>query len=98
MATEFNFDSYNAVMKTANAGLKLFLALQLMQDIEQTCVRYRNPLTKDVSDITDELIQLRKDWQMNAKKRENVNSAATSADNSAAGVIERNPNAPLATA
>ena len=94
----FDFDSYNAVMKTAGAGLKLFLVQQLMQDIEQTCVRFRNPLTKDISDITDELISVRAEWRKLAEQRENISQVAKQADDHAAGLTERDPNAPLSQA
>mgnify|MGYP003704975803 CR=1 FL=1 len=65
---DFDFDAYNAVMKGANAGLKLFLASQLLGDVATTAFRYRNPLAQALMDTTEELEQFRKDWKAIAEK------------------------------
>lgn len=59
--SSFDFDAYNALMTTANSGLRLFLAERMLQDVQATMVRYRSPLVKDITDIVDELEQLRAD-------------------------------------
>lgn len=59
--SSFDFDAYNALMNTANSGLRLFLAERMLQDVQATMVRYRSPLIKDITDIVDELEQLRAD-------------------------------------
>jgi hypothetical protein len=61
MATtnDFNFNTYNALIKSANSGLRLFLAQQLLSDVEQTMRRFRSPLAKDVVDLVDEIADLR---------------------------------------
>jgi hypothetical protein len=59
--SSFDFDAYNALMNTANSGLRLFLAERMLQDVQATMVRYRSPLVKDITDIVDELTQLRDD-------------------------------------
>ena len=55
-------------MKGANAGLKLFLASQLLGDVATTAFRYRNPLAQALMDTTEELEQFRKDWKAIAEK------------------------------
>ena len=69
--SSFDFDAYNALMNTANSGLRLFLAERMLQDVQSVMVRYRSPLTKDISDIIDELVQLRADNKKYLATREN---------------------------
>lgn len=59
--SNFDFDAYNALMKTANSGLQLFLAERMLQDVQAVMLRFRSPLIKDITDIVDELSQLRED-------------------------------------
>ena len=59
--TNFDFDEYNRLMNTANSGLRMYLAERMLQDVQQVMVRYRSPLIKDITDIIDELTQLRSD-------------------------------------
>ena len=56
---DFDFDAYTAVMKTANSGLKLFLAEQMLGDVAGMYARYRNPLVSDVMEIVENLADLR---------------------------------------
>ena len=60
---DFDFDAYNAVMKGANAGLKLFLVQQMLSDIATTAFRYRNPLDQQLIDLADETESLRTEWK-----------------------------------
>lgn len=60
---DFDFDAYNAVMKGANAGLKLFLVQQMLSDIATTAFRYRNPLAQQLIDLADETESLRTEWK-----------------------------------
>ena len=60
---DFNFEAYNAVMKDANAGLKLFLVQQMLSDIATTAFRYRNPLAQQLIDLADETESLRTEWK-----------------------------------
>lgn len=60
MATAtFNFKAYNKLMEDANSGLRLYLALQMLQDVESIMRRFKSPLAKDLVDIVDELSALR---------------------------------------
>ena len=67
----FNFDSYNQLMKPANSGLKLFLALQLLQDVETNLRRYKSPFAKEVVDLVDEISDLRNRIKASVAKRAN---------------------------
>ena len=60
---DFDFEAYNAVMKGANAGLKLFLVQQMLSDIATTAFRYRNPLAQQLIDLADETESLRTEWK-----------------------------------
>lgn len=71
MATNnFDFDSYNAIIKTANSGLKLFLAEQLLLDVQQVMVRFKSPLHGNMESICDEVAQLRADNKKYLASRE----------------------------
>jgi hypothetical protein len=60
MATNnFDFEKYNEVMKNANSGLKLYLAEQLLLDVQSTFVRFKNPLQSDMRDVVSELADVR---------------------------------------
>lgn len=60
MATNnFDFEAYNAVMKNANSGLKLYLAEQLLSDVQSVMYRFKSPLREDITSIVDELGSLR---------------------------------------
>jgi hypothetical protein len=73
MATsQFDFKQYNELMKTANSGLRLFLALRLLEDVESTMRRFNSPLKREMSDIVDEVADLRKRNQEYLAKRDNT--------------------------
>lgn len=59
--TTFDFDKYNAIMRSANSGLKLHLAEQMLLDVQQVMVRFKSPLRHDIASIVDNLAQLRAD-------------------------------------
>jgi len=67
----FNFDQYNQLMKPANSGLKIYLALQLLQDVETNLRRYKSPFAKEVVDLVDELTDLRNRIKASVAKRAN---------------------------
>ena len=72
MATSnFDFKAYNETMKTANSGLRLFLALQSLQEVEQVMRRFRSPFANDIVDIVDLLVTLRDNNKAYLAKREN---------------------------
>lgn len=69
--SNFDFKQYNELMKSANSGLRLFLALQNLEEVERVMRRFRSPLAKELVDIVDELADLRKRNQEIIAKREN---------------------------
>lgn len=71
----FDFEQFNALMKNANTGLRLYLAEQLLQDAQSVMVRFRSPLVRDITDIVDELHQLRDDNKKYLAKRNNTTPA-----------------------
>jgi hypothetical protein len=70
----FDFKSYNETMKSANSGLRLFLALQSLQEVEQVMRRFRSPFANDIVDIVDLLVTLRDNNKAYLAKRENTTS------------------------
>jgi len=62
-STQFNFDfdAYDAIMKGAKSGLKLYLAEQMLQDVQEVMVRFRSPLCDDIKSVVDSTNQLRLD-------------------------------------
>jgi hypothetical protein len=66
--SDFDFEAYNAVMRKANAGLKLFLVTQLLGDVAGSATRYRSPIAKELVDLLDEASHLREEWKAIAAK------------------------------
>jgi len=69
--TSFDFDSYNAAMKNANSGLRLYLAIQSLQEVETVFRRFNSPFAKEMIDLVDELSSLRERNKAYLAKREN---------------------------
>jgi len=67
----FDFNKYNEIMKPANSGLRIFLALQNLEEAERQMRRYRSPFAKEVIDIVDELADLRNRIKLSVAKRAN---------------------------
>ena len=57
--SKFDFDKYNEVIKSANSGLKLHLAIKLLQEVEGTMVKFRSPFKDEMMSIVDELNDLK---------------------------------------
>ena len=74
---DFDFDAYNAVMKGANAGLKLFLVQQMLSDIATTAFRYRNPLAQQLINLADETESLRTEWKAISAKAQRQTPVGT---------------------
>lgn len=72
MATSsFDFDSYNAAMKNANSGLRLYLAIQSLHEVETVFRRFNSPFASDMIDLVDRLNDLRERNKTYLAKREN---------------------------
>ena len=76
---KFNFDAFNDLKKTAPAGLKIFLAQQLMDEVLFTAQRYRNPLRHELSSLCDEVADFRESWKRQAAARERNDSSIATA-------------------
>ena len=76
---QFNFDAFNQLKKTAPAGLKVFLAQQLMDEVLFTAQRYRNPLRHELSSLCDEIADFRESWKRQAAARERNDSSIATA-------------------
>ena len=76
---QFNFDAFNQLKKTAPAGLKVFLAQQLMDEVLFTAQRYRNPLRHELSNLCDEIADFRESWKKQAAARERNDSSIATA-------------------
>ena len=74
---QFDFNTYNAVMRGANAGLKLFLVTQLLGDVAGSATRYRSPLAKELVDLLDEASALRERWKEIAAKADKQTPVST---------------------
>lgn len=61
MATQntFDFDTYNALMKSANTGLKLWIAQQMLEDAQMVMLKFKSPLLKEATDIGNKIELLR---------------------------------------
>lgn len=82
MATSnFDFKSYNDLIKSANSGLRLYLALRLLEDVEGTMRRFDSPLKRDIADIVDEVKQLRADNKKYLESRERTSSGEIDNEN-----------------
>lgn len=77
--SKFNFDAFNELKKTAPAGLKIFLAQQLMDEVLFTAQRYRNPLRHELSSLCDEVADFRESWKRQAAARERNDSSIATA-------------------
>jgi len=69
--SNFDFTKYNEIMKPANSGLRLFLALQQLQEVETQLRRYKSPFAKEIVDLVDEVTDLRNRIKASVAKRAN---------------------------
>jgi len=93
MATNsFNFTTYNELMKEANSGLRLYLALQSLQEVESVMRRYKSPFAREMADIVDELTDLREKNKQYLAKRENTTDGAIDNATTAGGAMTKASN------
>lgn len=76
---QFNFDAFNNLKKTAPAGLKIFLAQQMLDEVLFTAQRYRNPLRHELSNLCDEVADFRESWKKASAARERNDSSIATA-------------------
>jgi len=61
VASGFNFESYNMLMSQANSGLRLFLAIQQLEEVEKVMRRFNSPYSQDIIALVDQAKKLRDD-------------------------------------
>ena len=76
--TSFDFNAYNNLLKTANSGLRLHLAIRLLEDVETTMRRFNSPLKGDAYDLIQEITDLQKRNREYLAKRDNQGTDDTS--------------------
>ena len=59
-ATQFDFGAYYGLIKNAPAGLRLFLAQQLLDNASQMMGRAQKELRAQIEDMVDEIEEVRK--------------------------------------
>lgn len=67
----FQFEMYNALLKGANTGLKMYLAEQLLSDASAVMTRFKSPLAKDMIDLVAEINHLRSENKKYLATRDN---------------------------
>lgn len=88
MATQnnFDFDSYNALMKGVGTGLKLHLGVQLLRDVATSLDYFDNPLAAEIGVIVSDLKTFHATYKAKAKeiaaKKENPSERNSSIDDS----------------
>lgn len=70
--TSFDFSAYNNLIRTANSGLRLHLAIRLLEDVESTMRRFNSPLKSDAYELINHLTDLQKRNREYLAKRENT--------------------------
>jgi hypothetical protein len=69
---DFDFKAFNTLTERIPAGLQIFLAIQMLDTALWQFHKYENRREGELSDIVDELKQLRKDYKADAEKRANA--------------------------
>lgn len=83
----FNFASFNALTNSANSGLKLYLAIQMLQDVEATMRRFNSPFSAEIIAINDELAKLRSANKKYLEGRQ-ASQEALKQDNTTSGALD----------
>lgn len=69
MASNFNFDAFNAATKGANTGLTLWLGMQLLKNVLQSLDYFDNPLADNLRPILNDLKAFRVSYKAEAEAR-----------------------------
>jgi len=83
----FNFDTYNMLMNQANSGLRLFLAIQQLEEVEKVMRRFNSPFSAEIIAIVDQAKKLRDDNKKYLASRQ-ANQEALKKDNTTSGEID----------
>lgn len=66
---KFDFEIWNAVSNKARGGLKLALIEGMLKNLIRDFEYYRNPMSKELFGIGEELIEFRLRYKQNAARR-----------------------------
>ena len=61
MATQnqFDFQAFNALVNNAGSGLKLHLAIQMLESVDYVMYKFKNPLQVDLRGCIGELTEIK---------------------------------------
>lgn len=92
----FNFEAYNSLMDSANSGLRMYLALQQLEQVEQVMRRFNSPFAQDMIAIVDALAKLRDDNKKYLASRQ-ANTESLKKDNTTSGDLDNHEHLKQAT-
>lgn len=83
----FNFEAYNSLMDSANSGLRLYLAIQQLEQVEQVMRRFNSPFSSDIIALVDAAKKLRDDNKKYLASRQ-ANTESLKKDNTTSGDLD----------
>lgn len=57
--TNFDFATFNGLTERAPAGLKLWIAQKMLEDVQMTMLRFKSPLLTETGQLADKVELLR---------------------------------------
>jgi hypothetical protein len=57
--TNFDFATFNGLTERAPAGLKLWIAQKMLEDVQMTMLRFKSPLLQEATQLGDKIELLR---------------------------------------
>ena len=81
--TNFDFNSFNELVGRQPAGLKVFLAESLLNDVDYLFHKFSNPLQEDLNTIQEALTALRAEMKKASARRAQENERQNSSTGSA---------------
>lgn len=84
---DFNFNKYNKVLEAANPGLKVYLAMQMLQQVHSSLVYFNNPLADQCGEVVEIVKDFREAYKAQLVKRANPSERSAGADNSTVPVV-----------
>ena len=80
-SSDFNFDKYNKVVNAANPGLKVYLAMQMLQQVHSSLVYFNNPLADQCGEVVEIVKDFRTAYKAESAKRANPSERSAATDN-----------------
>lgn len=74
---QFDFAAYNAIMQNSSGGLKIYLAVQNLDNIASMLVKIKSPLATEAREIVELLTDFRTKYQQAAKLRQQQGPATS---------------------